>query len=194
MSEEFCLFWGGCFSQWYKADMTIDNVEYNCCEQFMMSEKAKLFYDEDSRAFIMMSKNPREQKAIGRRVKNFNADNWNKVCRDVVYKANYAKFTQNSDCLLELYKSRGKTIVEASPYDTIWGIGLSADDPKAQDRTQWRGTNWLGEAIMKVRDELDRLGVFKVFEGGEEGLKERMEEYAIDYAIVARASSVGKSK
>jgi len=158
-NEEFCLFWGGLFSQWAKVDMEIDGTKYNTCEQYMMAEKAKLFCDEDSRALIMISKDPREQKAIGRKVKNFNADDWNKVCRDVVYKANYAKFTQNSDCLMELISSRGKIIVEASPYDKIWGIGLAKDDPRALDRSQWQGTNWLGEAIMRVRDDIkDYIG------------------------------------
>jgi len=156
--EEFCLFWGGPFSQWAKRDMEIDGVTYNCCEQYMMAEKARLFDDKDMLAKIMSLKDPREQKKCGRKVKNFDQAKWEAVARDVVYKANYAKFSQNEDCLDTLAENRGKTIVEASPYDKIWGIGLSKDDPRANDRSQWLGTNWLGEAIMQVRDKLESEG------------------------------------
>jgi len=151
MKEEFVLFWGGKFSQWHKADMVIDGVEYNCCEQYMMSEKARLFGDNDSESKIMESRNPREQKALGRKVKNFDADKWNEVSRIVVFKANFAKFSQNDDCFEELMDTGEKTIVEASPYDKIWGIGLAASDVRALDRSTWNGTNWLGVAIVEVR-------------------------------------------
>jgi len=152
--EEFVLFWGGEFSQWYTADMFIDGKKYNCCEQYMMAEKARTFSDQISLEKIMSSKDPREQKAIGRKVANFNADVWNAISRKVVYKANMAKFCQNYDCFEVLMETGNKTIVEASPYDKIWGIGLAEDDPRALDRSQWQGTNWLGEVIMKVRDTL----------------------------------------
>ena len=154
MSEEFLFFWGGCFSQWYKADMVVDGVKYNCCEQYMMAGKASFFGDEETCKQIMSTNNPREQKVWGRKVKNFDAEKWNNLCRDIVYRANYAKFNQNEDCLKELMATGDKTIVEASPYDKIWGIGLAEDDPRALDRNQWEGTNWLGEAIMKVRETL----------------------------------------
>jgi len=152
--EEFCLFWGGTFSQWAKYDMDIDGVKYNCCEQYMMAEKARLFDDQEMLEKIMSLKDPREQKKCGRKVKGFDREKWEAIARDVVYKANYAKFTQNENCLHTLKEQEGKTIVEASPYDKIWGIGLSKDDPRAKDKSQWEGTNWLGEAIMQVRDKL----------------------------------------
>ena len=154
ITDEYILFYGGIFSQWYQCYMTIDNIMYCTCEQYMMAEKARLFKDEEMLEKIMASKDPREQKKCGRKVKNFDQEKWEAIARDVVYKANYAKFTQNEDCYNELESSVGKTIVEASPYDVIWGIGLGPDDPKAKDRNEWRGTNWLGEAIMQVREEL----------------------------------------
>ena len=156
MSEEFVLFWGGCFSQWYKADMVIDGVSYNCCEQYMMASKASFFGDEEICKQIMSTKDPKKQKALGRKVCNFDAAKWDSVCRDIVYRANYAKFNQNEDCFKELMETGDKTIVEASPYDKIWGIGLAEDDPRALDRNQWQGTNWLGEAIMKVREKIQK--------------------------------------
>jgi len=45
-------------------------------------------------------------------------------------------------------------LAEASPFDTKWGIGLSADDPRARRRRQWQGRNLLGEVLMEVRDIL----------------------------------------
>ena len=48
-------------------------------------------------------------------------------------------------------------LVEASPYDAIWGIRLAASSPEAQDPMKWRGQNLLGFALMEVRDELRRV-------------------------------------
>ena len=100
------------------------------------------------------SHDPAVQKSWGRKVKNFDKNLWEEHARDVVYTANYAKFTQNKDCLKELIDSGNKIIVEASPTDCIWGVGLRATDPKILDEKNWRGTNWLGEAIMKVRENI----------------------------------------
>jgi len=145
------LFWGGPFSQWYSHTMSIDGVIYNCCEQYMMAEKARLFGDTEALEKIMASDDPRQQKAIGRTVKNFNPHMWNHVCRDVVFKANLNKFS-DPDLKLILMNTGDREIVEASPYDKIWGIGLGENDPRAEDKSQWQGTNWLGEAIMQVRE------------------------------------------
>ncbi|MDX1472144.1 MAG: NADAR family protein [Flavobacteriaceae bacterium] len=106
--EEFVLFWGGKFSQWYKAPMIINGIEYNCCEQYMMAEKARLFEDKEALKEIMATKDPRKQKAIGRKVKNFDQEKWEGIARSVVYKANYAKFSQNEDCFKELDEKYGK--------------------------------------------------------------------------------------
>jgi ribA/ribD-fused uncharacterized protein len=157
-SEKFTLFWDGPFSQWTGCKLVIDDIVYNCAEQYMMAEKAKLFDDQDSLALIMESNNPREQKKIGRSVKNFHAERWAAVSREVVYNGNYAKFTQNPDLLNKLLATHGTTIVEASPYDCIWGIGLREEDERALDRSQWRGTNWLGEVLTGLREDLIEEG------------------------------------
>ena len=154
MSEKFTLFYGGYFSQWYRCQFEIDGIEYNCTEQFMMAEKARFFGDADALGRIMKESHPRGQKAIGREVKNFDVAKWNAVARDRVYAGNYAKFTQNKGLKLELEATKGTTLVETSPTDKIWGIGRDSDDPLALNRDTWRGTNWLGEVLNKVRDDI----------------------------------------
>ncbi len=103
----------------------------------------------------MESESPREQKAIGRGVRGFRAEEWEAVAKDYVYFGNWAKFSQNPPLLkLLLDTTASTTLVEASPYDTIWGIGLGEEDPRARERATWRGTNWLGEVLTRVRDDL----------------------------------------
>lgn len=156
--EQFTLFWNGPFSQWCDAEFEVDGVTYNCAEQYMMAEKARLFGDDETLAKIMAAWSPREQKKLGRQVKGFDPDAWNAVSREAVYRGNYAKFTQNPHLLKRLMDTKGTTLVEASPYDRIWGIGLSADDERALDRSQWQGKNWLGETLTKVREALIEEG------------------------------------
>lgn len=157
------LFWDGVFSQWHMKDMIIDGITYNCCEQYMMAEKARLFKDEETLALIMEAKTPRDQKRLGRLVKNFDATVWNKVCEEVVYRANFAKFNEPAmaNYLLEFGNVE---FVEASPVDLIWGIGLHEDDELAIDKSKWRGTNWLGEAITRVRNDILDLQFKSVIE------------------------------
>lgn len=153
-TDRFVLFWNGPFSQWYPSKFAIDGIEYNCCEQYMMAKKALMFGDAESHKMIMSTDSPKDQKAFGRRVKGFDKSRWEEECRDIVFDANYAKFTQNGNLLEELMKTGDKEIVEASPVDKIWGIGLHETDPDALDKSKWQGTNWLGEAIMQVRDAI----------------------------------------
>jgi ribA/ribD-fused uncharacterized protein len=152
--EDFTFFWGGVFSQWYPSPIEIEGVEYNCAEQYMMQQKAKLFGDTEMEAKIMEAKHPKEQKAFGRQVKNFEPSAWEEIAYDVVKKANIAKFTQNPKFMEVLEFSKGTEIVEASAFDTIWGIGLAEHDRRAWNKETWLGTNLLGEVLMEVRKEL----------------------------------------
>jgi len=54
----------------------------------------------------------------------------------------------------ELLETYPRVLVEASPYDAIWGIGLDVDDPLAYNRDTWKGLNLLGFIITEVRDEI----------------------------------------
>ncbi|CAH1773287.1 unnamed protein product [Owenia fusiformis] len=103
---------------------------------------------------IMESDDPREQKALGRKVSNFDADVWDSNCREVVKQGSIAKFSQNEELKKVLLETDGTILVEASPRDTIWGIGLGADNPKAKNKHTWRGKNWLGYALTDARTEI----------------------------------------
>lgn len=142
------------FSQFHPSKFTINGIEYSCCEQYMMHQKAVLFKDEKIAEQILKETVPREMKQCGRRVKNFEDEEWTKKCRDIVFDGNYAKFSQNEKLKEQLLKTEDKLIAEASPSDKRWGIGLSEKDPKAKQPHLWRGKNWLGEALMRVRGEL----------------------------------------
>jgi ribA/ribD-fused uncharacterized protein len=142
------------FSQWYRCSFRVDGVTFNCAEQFMMYGKARLFEDAEAAAHILAADHPRDHKALGRKVKNFDAGAWNRAREKIVMDGNRAKFTQNPDLHEVLLATRGTTLVEASPYDKIWGIGLAATDPRAQDATQWKGQNLLGKILTALRDEL----------------------------------------
>ena len=154
MAEQFTFFYGGYASQWAASTFTVDGVIYNTAEQYMMAQKAILFNDAAALQIIMGTDNPKIQKATGRTVKNFNQVLWEKNAKLYVYRANLAKFMQNKEFLDWLISTAGTTLVEASPWDVIWGIGLDASDPRALDRATWKGTNWLGEIVTQVREDI----------------------------------------
>lgn len=161
MEEKFTFFWNGHFSNWHKCTFKVEETTYNCTEQFMMAEKARLFNDQETLIKIMSIDSPKEQKALGRKVKNFDVNKWNTIAKDIVYIGCYAKFSQNEYLKKLLLETEG-TLVEASPYDKIWGIGLASDQPEAKNRNTWNGTNWLGEILTKVRNDLQINVINKV--------------------------------
>jgi ribA/ribD-fused uncharacterized protein len=103
----------------------------------------------------MAATHPREQKKLGRKVKGFEVDKWNEVAKNVVYAGNRAKFKQNTDMLVKLLATTGTTLVEASPYDKIWGIGMTAKEAQECGRKGWRGLNWLGEVLTQLREDIN---------------------------------------
>jgi len=154
--EKFTLFWNDkTFSQWVPAQFFVNGVLYNCAEQFIMVQKALYFKDFNTALRVIQSIHPKEQKALGRKVKEFNPEWWAQVAKDIVYMGNYNKFTQNQHLLQNLMDTNGTTLVEASPFDCIWGIGLAEDNPLALDRASWKGSNWLGEVLTELRDNLE---------------------------------------
>ena len=158
-------FLNGPFSQWHMAKMTIDDVDYNCCEQYMMAEKARLFGDQETLNKILSAKTPKEQKNLGRLVSGFDEKVWKKNRYQIVCKGNLAKFSQNEGIRKKLLDTGDATLCEAAHYDPIWGVGLRASDPRIKDPKKWKGLNLLGQALMYVRQELQNDHDEQVEEG-----------------------------
>lgn len=150
----YTFFWSGPFSNWTTAPFVLDEQKYGCVEQYMMQKKALMFGDIEIANEIMNTTNPREQKAWGRKVRNFDMAKWAAVARDIVFRGCLAKFTQNSEMYDEIVKTKGTLIVEASPLDKVWGIGLDAKTAEVTPIDEWKGTNWLGQVLTEVRETL----------------------------------------
>ena len=161
----YLFFWGhtpsprgeitkSCLSQWYEASFEVEGISYKTAEHYMMVQKAKLFNDHDNLAKILACQTPAEAKKLGRAVKNFNGEQWQQHSFDIVVQGNMAKFGQNSQLKDFLLATGERVLVEASPLDTIWGIGLGQDNPKAQHPQTWRGENLLGFALIAARNAL----------------------------------------
>ncbi|TDL99679.1 MAG: hypothetical protein C4K58_07035 [Flavobacteriaceae bacterium] len=153
--ETYYYFWETkhSFSQWHKCSFEIGGTTFNSAEQYMMYSKAILFGDIDSANKILESNNVREQKQLGRQVKNFNKEIWDLNATSIVYNGNKEKFKQNKEFLNLLLSTKGQTIVEASPDDNIWGIGLTKDQEESKSIFTWKGTNWLGILLTELREE-----------------------------------------
>lgn len=144
-----------CFSQWYASPFEVDDVVYPTAEHFMMAGKARLFADDVALRQVLAAPNPGAVKAIGRSIEGFDEKVWQERRWDIVVQANLAKFSQNA-ALAEFLRNTGaRVLVEASPVDKIWGIGLAADDPDAENPAGWQGLNLLGFALMEVRSRLE---------------------------------------
>jgi len=164
-NNKFLFFWGhqpsrdgsitaSCFSQWWTEQFLVNGVRYSSTEHWMMAKKAKLFGDLDVLQDILKAKTPGEAKKLGRRVKNFDPLKWDKEKYTIVMNGNLHKFQQNQTLKEFLMNTGSRILVEASPVDLIWGIGLTADDEAAMHPVRWKGENMLGFALMEVRDKL----------------------------------------
>jgi ribA/ribD-fused uncharacterized protein len=154
MPERFTFFWKSPLSQWQRAPFVLGGVRFTHAEQYMMYAKALVFGDRGAAEKILAAATPREQQAIGRSVRDFDEAVWALLREGIVFAGNYARFSQNAELRELLFATRGTTLAEANPDDRVWGIGLSADDPRALDRSQWPGLNLLGEALTRVREAL----------------------------------------
>lgn len=155
-TDRFVFFWKppAPYSQWTRAHFTVDGVPYTHAEQFMMAEKARLFGDQDMLARILRTDDPNTQKKLGQAVRGFDEATWLAQRFDIVVRGNLAKFGQSDKLRRTLADTGDRELVEASPRDRIWGIGLRADDPRVHDPAQWQGENLLGKALVEVRRQL----------------------------------------
>jgi ribA/ribD-fused uncharacterized protein len=142
------------FSQWWQCEFTVDGQTYKSAEQFMMASKARLFGDEETRARILKTDDPAYAKKLGREVKGFDEQRWVEARFELVTQGNVAKFGSDEKLRRYLLSTRDEILVEASPTDSIWGIGLAAENPDAKDPMKWRGLNLLGFALVKARSLL----------------------------------------
>lgn len=143
-----------CFSQWFDAPFTVDQVRYPTAEHFMMAGKARLFGDAEIVDRVLKARTPAEAKKLGRQVRGFDDVVWKGAAFELVVQGNLAKFSQNAAMGDFLLRTGDKVLVEASPVDNIWGIGLAATHEDAMDPRRWAGQNLLGFALMAVRDQL----------------------------------------
>ena len=155
---EYTFFWKSKLSQWAFSSFKDEvGIKYTHAEQYMMYQKALLFGDKETAEFILKEDDPSEQQKLGRNIKNFNQNLWDKSKTDIVYRGNYLKYTQNPELKKMLFNTGDTTLVEASPYDKIWGVGLGADNTLIKDPKNWRGQNLLGYTLTKVRDDLRKV-------------------------------------
>ncbi len=162
---KYVFFWGhtpnkdgsigkSCFSQWWVSSFEVNSIQYKTAEHWMMAEKARLFKDDNALQEIIKCNHPNEAKKWGRKVENFDPKVWDEQKFDIVLKGNYHKFSQDSVFKSFLLNTKDRIIVEASPRDRIWGIGMGQNNENTMNPNLWRGHNLLGFALMEVRDLL----------------------------------------
>lgn len=166
----FLFFWGhqpskdgkigpSCLSQWWPAPFVVNNITYPTAEHWMMAEKARLFDDVESVEKIVQAKSPSEAKSLGRLVKRFDSRSWDQKKIDIVKQGSYEKFLQNPEICKYLLSTENLILVESSPRDCVWGIGLTGSHRDATNPILWLGDNLLGFSLMHARDKLMRLRI-----------------------------------
>ena len=156
ITDKYAFFYTEWPSNFFRAPFTHKNQNFFCSEQAFMWEKAIKFNDQETAKKILAATTPMEAKNLGREVKNYVDFVWDKVRFDVMFEVNLAKYSQNEDIKRRLLDKKfdGKTFVEASPYDGIWGIKIGMGDARLHDDKNWNGQNLLGKVLTKVRDTL----------------------------------------
>jgi len=164
-APKYLFFWGhrpqrdgsigaGCLSQWWPVEFTVDGVVFRSAEHYMMWRKAEFFGDHESAERIVAAGHPRDAKMLGRGVKDFDDQTWTEHRFEIVTAASRHKFGQHPELKEWLLGTGDRVLVEASPTDRVWGIGLAAADERAADPARWRGLNLLGFALMRARAEM----------------------------------------
>lgn len=162
---KYVAFWGhrprpdgtlgaSCFSQWWPAPFTVDGVRYATAEHWMMAGKARLFGDAEAERRAVAARHPKQAKDAGRTVTGFDEETWQRHRFELVVTGSVHKFGHHADLREFLLGTGSRVLVEASPVDRRWGIGLAADDERAADPARWRGLNLLGFALMEARQRL----------------------------------------
>ena len=165
VAVHYRFFWGhrprrdgaiadSCFSQWWPARFTVEREVYASAEHYMMAEKARLFGDDEVRRQVLAATDAGRAKDLGRQIRGFEEATWKRARFDIVTAGNVAKFGQDERLRRYLLATRDEILVETSPTDRVWGIGLGRDDPRAADPRAWHGLNLLGFALVRTRGVL----------------------------------------
>ena len=136
--------------------------EIDSSEQMFMIFKSIMFKDDKSTFDIIDAQNPMLAKSIGRSVKNYDDKKWSESRYEYMVSSVMLKAVQNKDFRDRLTETKGMYLVEASPYDKIWGVGLKTNESDIRFEDKWRGENLLGKALMKVRDDLNLGKTIKI--------------------------------
>lgn len=144
----------GCLSQWWPAPFTVHGVAYPTAEHWMMAEKARLFGDPEAERAAVEAANPALAKAAGRTVRGFDDAVWERERFEIVVRGSVHKFSSTPELRTYLTNTGHRVLVEASPRDRVWGIGMGAGNENAERPGAWRGLNLLGFALMEARARL----------------------------------------
>lgn len=164
-SAKYLHFWGhraqpdgtpgrGCLSQWWPSPFVVNGVTYLTAEHWMMAEKARLFHDAEAERAVLDAPNPALAKAAGRTVEGFDESAWRRERFEIVVRGSCHKFSSNPDLRTYLTNTGERVLVEASPRDKVWGIGMGARNANAEKPECWQGLNLLGFALMEARARL----------------------------------------
>ena len=143
-----------CLSQWWPSPFTVDGVRYATAEHWMMAAKARLFLDAEAERLALAAEHPAEAKKAGRLVRGFDDAVWARERFRIVVEGSVHKFAAHPELRGFLLGTGERVLVEASPLDRVWGIGLAATDQGAGDPERWKGPNLLGFALMEARERL----------------------------------------
>ena len=156
--EVFCFLSGKSPLSNFSLDfpIVINDQRYTCNEQFIQSEKAKLFGDKVKYGLIMKSSDPREMKKLGREVSGYNDATWKRCSKEIIYSCVRQKVYQYREMKDYLLSTESRIIGEGSP-DRHFGVGIHISDPAVMNPKEWPGNNLMGQALMDVRSELQLL-------------------------------------
>lgn len=143
-----------CLSQWWPSPFVVDGVTYATAEHWMMAAKARLFEDQEAEHRVLAAGSPAQAKNVGRLVRGFDEQTWRRERFGIVVEGSVHKSAAHEGLREFLLNTGDRVLVEASPMDRVWGIGLAADDEAAGDPERWRGPNLLGFALMEARHRL----------------------------------------